>query len=359
MKLSLHEVTKKFGDAVAVSRVSLDVQQGEFLSILGASGSGKTTILNMIAGFESPASGQILLNGKDITSIAPNKRGIGMVFQNYALFPHMTVFDNIAFPLEIQKVPRQEIHRRVEDTLELVALQKFAKQYPSQLSGGQKQRVALARAIVFQPEILLMDEPLSALDKKLRDHMRMEIKHLQEILNITTIYVTHDQQEALSMSDRIALINNGRLVQLDRPAALYEMPVSLFVADFIGESNFLEGKVVEVEDSRVCVKMEHGFSMWVKNRLALHMGEEATVSVRPEKIQMFLDRKQPSDKLVNSASGQVKEATYLGETNVYKVFLQSDVNLKVRVQSSGSTDKYRKGDNVVVGWQISHGRLIN
>jgi len=354
-QLSLHDVTKTFGDVKAVNRISLGVQQGEFLTLLGPSGSGKTTTLNMIAGFEIPTSGQILLKDRDITSVAPNNRGIGMVFQNYALFPHMTVFDNIAFPLRMRKVPRQEIRERTGEVLELVELPGFEKRYPNQLSGGQQQRIALARALVFRPDILLMDEPLGALDKKLRDHMKLEIKHLQESLNITVIYVTHDQEEALTMSDRIAIMNNGQIVQLDNPTELYEAPASLFVADFIGESNFLEGKVIEIENERACVEAKQGLNVWVEKLPDLQPGEEATVAVRPEKIQIFPDQTQLPEGIVNCFPGQVEEVIYVGEANVYRVTLQPDVVLKVKVQSAGTTGRYRRGDKVVVGWQVSHG----
>lgn len=354
-QLSLQKVTKTFGDVTAVDKVSLEVQQGEFLTLLGPSGSGKTTTLNMIAGFEIPTSGQILLKDRDITSVAPNNRGIGMVFQNYALFPHMTVFDNIAFPLKMRKVPRQEIGERTGEVLELVELPGFEKRYPNQLSGGQQQRIALARALVFRPDILLMDEPLGALDKKLRDHMKLEIKHLQESLHITVIYVTHDQEEALTMSDRIAIMNNGQIVQLDNPMELYEAPANLFVADFIGESNFLEGKVVEIEEGKACVEAEKGLRVWVEKAPDMQPGEKATVAVRPEKIQIFPDQTQAPEEMANFFSGKVEEVIYVGEANVYQVRLQPGVVLKVKVQSAGSKVRFGRGDKVVVGWQVPHG----
>ena len=354
-QLSLHAVTKTFGDVKAVDKVSLEVQQGEFLTLLGPSGSGKTTTLNMIAGFEIPTSGQILLKDRDITSVAPNNRGIGMVFQNYALFPHMTVFDNIAFPLKMRKVPRREIRDRTGQVLDLVELPGFERRYPNQLSGGQQQRIALARALVFRPDILLMDEPLGALDKKLRDHMKLEIKHLQESLNITVIYVTHDQEEALTMSDRIAIMNNGRIVQLESPTELYEAPASLFVADFIGESNFLKGKVVEVEEDTACVEAREGLRVWVERLPDLAPGADATVAVRPEKIQLFPDGTRFPEEMVNCFPGRIEEVIYVGEANVYRVVLQSDVVLKIKVQSAGSTERYRRGDKVVVGWHVPHG----
>ena len=288
-QLSLRDVTKKFGEVTAVDRVSLEVRKGEFLTLLGPSGSGKTTTLNMIAGFEVPTSGTILLKDRDITTVAPNHRGIGMVFQNYALFPHMTVFDNIAFPLKMRKVPKEEINKKVRYVLDMVQLPGFEKRYPYQLSGGQQQRIALARALVFEPEILLMDEPLGALDKKLRDHMKLEIKHLQQSLEITVIYVTHDQEEALTMSDRIAIMNYGKIMQLDTPMGLYESPANLFVADFIGESNFLEGKVVDVNSNEVCIETRQGIRVWAAKGSEVTKGQDASVAVRPEKISIFSD----------------------------------------------------------------------
>lgn len=357
-QLSLIDVTKKFGDVIAVETVTLDVQQGEFLTLLGPSGSGKTTTLNMIAGFEIPSSGQILLQDRDITTVAPNNRGIGMVFQNYALFPHMTVFDNIAFPLKMRKVPRQEIVERTQQVLELIELPGFEKRYPKQLSGGQQQRIALARALVFQPEILLMDEPLGALDKKLRDHMKLEIKHLQESLNITVVYVTHDQEEALTMSDRIAIMNMGRIVQLDNPTELYESPVNLFVADFIGESNFLEGHITHVNESRVCVETKSGLDVWVDGRPGMQGGEEVTVAVRPEKIQVYPEDMEFEEEMSNHFPGSIEEVIYVGEANVYRVNLGSNLVLKVKVQSGGIAHNHRKGDRVIVGWRVSHGLAL-
>jgi spermidine/putrescine ABC transporter ATP-binding subunit len=266
-QLELINVSKLFGDVRAVDNVSLGIQHGEFLTLLGPSGSGKTTTLNMIAGFEVPTGGEILLEEDNITTVAPNNRGIGMVFQNYALFPHMTVFDNIAFPLKMRKTPSANIRKLIDEALAQVKLPAFESRYPHQLSGGQQQRIALARAIVFKPKILLMDEPLGALDKKLRDHMRLEIKHLQESLNITVIYVTHDQEEALTMSDRIAIMNEGKIIQLDTPEVLYESPANLFVADFIGESNFLNGRVAEVDADTIAIETNEGLARKNSNTL--------------------------------------------------------------------------------------------
>jgi len=358
-QLTLHNLVKVFGDVLAVDKVSLNIQHGEFLTLLGPSGSGKTTTLNMIAGFEIPTSGQILLESKDITTVAPNNRGIGMVFQNYALFPHMTVFDNIAFPLKMRKMPGNEITTLVETILQLVQLPGFERRYPNQLSGGQQQRIALARALVFRPPILLMDEPLGALDKKLRDHMRLEIKHLQESLDITVIYVTHDQEEALTMSDRIAIMNEGRIIQLETPMEIYEFPADLFVADFIGESNFLEGRIGETDGDRMSVEIKQGLKMLIKKQTRLESGKEVTVAIRPEKIEIFPDGAEVPVDIVNRFSGRVNEVVYVGEASVYDINLAPGLVVGVKVQSGPLARVHKPGDKVVIGWRARHGLALN
>ena len=357
-QLELHNVFKLFGSVKAVDDVSLDIEHGEFLTLLGPSGSGKTTTLNMIVGFEIPTSGDILLENEDITTVAPNNRGIGMVFQNYALFPHMTVYDNIAFPLKMRKITAAKIRTMTGETLELVKLPGFETRYPHQLSGGQQQRIALARAIVFHPKILLMDEPLGALDKKLRDHMRLEIKHLQESLNITVIYVTHDQEEALTMSNRIAIMNDGRIVQLDTPVALYESPADLFVADFIGESNFLQGRVAETNGDRAAIETKEGLKVWVDRPARMEAGQEFSVAVRPEKIQVLTGEKDGPDEIVNRFGGRIEEIVYLGEAKIYRVSLTPDVIIEAKVQSGPDVQKYEVGDKIDVGWQTRHGLAL-
>ncbi|OEU52401.1 MAG: branched-chain amino acid ABC transporter substrate-binding protein [Desulfobacterales bacterium S3730MH5] len=358
-QLTLHNLVKVFGDVLAVDKVSLNIQHGEFLTLLGPSGSGKTTTLNMIAGFEIPTSGQILLESKDITTVAPNNRGIGMVFQNYALFPHMTVFDNIAFPLKMRKMPGNEIRTLVETTLQLIQLPGFERRYPNQLSGGQQQRIALARALVFRPPILLMDEPLGALDKKLRDHMRLEIKHIQESINITVIYVTHDQEEALTMSDRIAIMNEGRIIQLETPMEIYEFPADLFVADFIGESNFLEGRIGETDGDRMSVEIKQGLKMWIKKQTRLESGKEVTVAIRPEKIQILPDGAEVPVDIINRFSGRVNEVVYVGEASVYDINLAPGLVVGVKVQSGPLARIHKPGDKVVIGWRARHGLALN
>ena len=357
-QLELHNVFKLFGDVKAVDDVTLSIGHGEFLTLLGPSGSGKTTTLNMIAGFEIPTSGEILLENEDITTVSPNNRGIGMVFQNYALFPHMNVFDNIAFPLRMRKTPSDKILKMIQQALELVKLPGFESRFPHQLSGGQQQRIALARAIVFQPKILLMDEPLGALDKKLRDHMRLEIKHLQESLNITVIYVTHDQEEALTMSDRIAIMNDGKIIQLDTPVELYESPVNLFVADFIGESNFLQGRVAGINGKRASIETPEGLIVWVRQQSPLELGEELSVAIRPEKIQILTSDAAETNELVNRFTGTAEEIVYVGEARIYRISLAPELIIEVKVQSGPNVQKFDIGDSIIIGWQTRHGLAL-
>jgi spermidine/putrescine ABC transporter ATP-binding subunit len=357
-QLELINIFKLFGDVRAVDNVSLSIQHGEFLTLLGPSGSGKTTTLNMIAGFEIPSRGEILLEDDDITTVAPNNRGIGMVFQNYALFPHMTVSDNIAFPLKMRKTPGDQIRRSIKEALELVKLPGFEGRYPHQLSGGQQQRIALARALVFKPKILLMDEPLGALDKKLRDHMRLEIKHLHESLNITVIYVTHDQEEALTMSDRIAIMNEGKIIQLDTPVELYESPANLFVADFIGESTFLKGLVAETDGDRTAVETGDGLKVWVQKLNQMDSGEEVSIAIRPEKIQILTDDPDASGDIVNRFSGRIEEIVYVGEARIYRIILASGAIVDVKVQSGPNSKNYKIGGDITIGWQTRHGLAL-
>ena len=257
--VKFEKVDKSYdGEILVVKDLNLDVPKGEFLTMLGPSGSGKTTVLMMLAGFETPTSGEIYLDGNPISSIPPNKRGIGMVFQNYALFPHMTVKENLAFPLEVRKMQKSEIDEKVGNALAMVELQDFGNRMPLQLSGGQQQRVALARSLVFEPRLVLMDEPLGALDKNLREQMQYEIKHIHEKIGITVVYVTHDQSEALTMSNRIAVFNDGKIQQISSPDVLYEKPNSSFVAQFIGENNQLKGKVKSINGENCVVTTESG-----------------------------------------------------------------------------------------------------
>jgi spermidine/putrescine ABC transporter ATP-binding subunit len=344
---------KRFGNVVAVDDVSLDVQRGEFLTLLGPSGSGKTTTLMMIAGLVLPTTGGIYLDERDVSLLPPNRRNIGVVFQSYALFPHMAVFDNVAFPLRMRNVPKSEIRERVEAVLRLVRLEGLGTRYQTQLSGGQQQRVALARALVFAPALLLMDEPLGALDKKLREHMQLEIKHLQETLGLTVIYVTHDQQEALTMSDRIAVMNHGRVEQVGHPDDLYERPASKFVADFIGESNFLPGVVEAVDGSGVRVRSTGGLAIVASVPARMGVGAAVHVLVRPERVQVARDRLD----LANSFEGVLREAIYVGDILRYTVDVIGETLVSKKPNLGGGLI-FRRGDKVEVGWSAADSLLM-
>ncbi len=318
-QLRLEGVTKRFGNVVAVDDVTLEIEHGEVMSILGPSGCGKTTTLRLIAGFLKPDKGRILMGGSDVTGLPPEKRNVGMVFQNYALWPHMTVFDNIAFGLKIRKMPKEEIKRKVKEVLELVRLEGFESRYPPQLSGGQQQRIALARALALEPQVLLMDEPLSNLDAKLREEMRFEVRELQKKLSITTVYVTHDQAEALAISDRIAVMNRGKIVQVGSPSEIYDNPANQFVASFIGISNFIEGELEAVEGEYGVVRLENGER--VTCRLSPNLLSEGRTSgkvlivVRPENIELA---KEGSENILET---RVTRKIYLGNTVDYRVDL--------------------------------------
>ncbi|WP_439410128.1 ABC transporter ATP-binding protein [Bradyrhizobium sp. DASA03076] len=278
------DVEKTYGNFHAVRRLNLSIGRGEFLTFLGPSGSGKTTTLNMLAGFERPSQGVITLDGKSVDRLPPYERNIGMVFQNYALFPHMSVADNVAFPLSVRKAPKAEIGPRVIRALEMVKLERFKDRKPAQLSGGQQQRVALARALVFQPTLVLMDEPLGALDKKLREHMQIELKQIHEMLGVTIVYVTHDQSEALTMSDRVAIFESGNIAQIGTPDALYNEPATAFVAGFIGENNALDGVVERVDGDQCLVALPAGLTTSAMAIGGIRPGTAVQLAIRPERI---------------------------------------------------------------------------
>ncbi|MEX2199772.1 MAG: ABC transporter ATP-binding protein, partial [Dongiaceae bacterium] len=281
--LEVRNLTKRYGDVRAVDNVSLEVKQGELVSFLGPSGSGKTTTLNMIAGFDDPTEGDILIGGRAIQGVSPHKRDIGMVFQRYTLFPHLTVFENVAFPLTVRGVGKNEIAEKVRAALKLIRLESFDNRRPSQLSGGQQQRVALARAFIYEPQLLLMDEPLGALDKKLREEIQIEIRRIHERLGVTIVYVTHDQEEALRLSDRIAVFNHGRIVQVGTGIELYEHPANAFVASFVGNSNFLSGNVAAVDGSTCSVALNGGGSIVAPVQRGLAAGGAVSLMFRPER----------------------------------------------------------------------------
>lgn len=324
-------VSKQFGSIVGVDRVDLQVEAGEFLSLLGPSGSGKTTLLMMLAGFETPSSGNITLGGCDLTRVPPNKRGIGMVFQRYALFPHMSVAQNVAFPLKMRGMSRAEIGPLVEQALARVRLGGYGGRMPAQLSGGQQQRVAVARALVFQPPVLLMDEPLGALDKKLREELQIEIKTLHASLGVTIIYVTHDQEEALTMSDRIAVMDKGRIQQLGSPAALYHEPESGFVADFIGKMNFISGTVTSLDDSRIEIDASGQRISVERSQLGgrpeLVRGQAVRIAVRPESISVA----QANDDAIRV---EVETSIFLGSHRTLVARTTDGTQLQVQLPSS-------------------------
>ena len=349
----IEDVTKRFDEVTAVDRVSMEIRSGEFLTLLGPSGSGKTTLLNIIAGFLMPTEGEILINQAPVTYLPPFKREIGMVFQNYALFPHMNVYDNIAFPLRRRKFKKEKVEQKVNWALELVKLSGYGKRYPKQLSGGQQQRIALARSLVFNPPLLLMDEPLGALDKKLREHMQLEIKHIHKELSITVIYVTHDQEEALTMSDRIAVMNQGRIEQTADPGTLYESPLNEFVADFIGESNFIEGEYLEEElrpDRVHVIQTGDGTLLRVPRKGTRSMREKIKLVVRPEKV-FFIHSTDPEEGL-NSTEGKIEEIIYIGEVTKFKIRTSMADDFELKRQNRLGVAKCRIGDQVKIGWKI-------
>lgn len=319
--IRLTDVDKSFDDERVVKKLNLDVEEGEFLTMLGPSGCGKTTTLRMIAGFEVPTSGQIFLEGEDVDDKKPNERNVNTVFQNYALFPHMNVFDNIAFGLVEKKVKKDEIRSRVEEMIKLVQLDGMEKRMPAQMSGGQKQRVAIARALVNRPKVLLLDEPLGALDLKLRKQMQGELKALQRRLGITFIYVTHDQEEALTMSDRIAVMNRGRLEQVGTPEEIYNHPETKFVADFIGESNIIEGYIENMTDDSIEVTMESGKA--IIHETGYRMEEMVYLCIRPENLKISTEAKEGF-----RFRGQVKEHIFIGSTNKTMIEMPNGQMLK-------------------------------
>ncbi len=348
--VELRNVVKRFltpegHETVAVDHVNLQIRHGEFFSLLGPSGCGKTTSLRMIAGFELPSEGEVFIDGQPQGKKPPYMRPVNTVFQNYALFQHMTVFENVAFGLEMEKVPKEEIRRRVGEALEMVKLSGMERRRPRQLSGGQQQRIALARALVKRPKVLLLDEPLGALDLKLRKEMQLELKALQKEVGITFIFVTHDQEEALTMSDRIAVMNQGKVLQIGSPMEIYERPNSRFVADFIGETNFVEGQVrgIEGEWARICVPA-WGNEITGRAGPGLQIGESAWLCIRPEKIRLL-----DEPRVKESIQGRILDVSYVGADT--RLFLEvGGIKLKVweqnRFSSLDTTHFYRSGDQV-------------
>lgn len=358
--LAVEGVTKRFGTFTALDNVSLDIRQGEFFSLLGPSGCGKTTLLRMLAGFETPTEGDIRIDGEICTHVVPNARPTNLVFQSYALFPHLTVANNVAYGLRTRNLSSQKKHSLVRECVDLVKLGEFANRLPHQLSGGQRQRVALARALAREPKVLLLDEPLSALDKQLREQMQMELRALQRRVGITFVLVTHDQEEALTMSDRIAVMSRGKVLQVATPSTLYESPVSREVAAFIGTMNFIPGNIESIANSGVIVKgglAQNVVARHDAGKSVVNVGAPAVVAIRPEKIEI-------GDKVVpdrNSTPGTVENEAYLGDRQHLFVRVPGlDQPLAVARQNGhrSTTQLFRAGDEVIVSWAIEDSLLL-
>jgi putrescine transport system ATP-binding protein len=355
--LRIQSVVKKFGEAVAVDGVSLDIDKGEIFALLGSSGCGKSTLLRMLAGFESPTSGQIMLQGTDLTRLQPNERPVNMMFQSYALFPHLTVWDNVAFGLRRDKLPKAEVEEQVEKMLSLVQLKPYAKRKPHQLSGGQQQRVALARSLAKRPQLLLLDEPLGALDKKLRERTQLELAGIIRQVGVTCVMVTHDQEEAMTMATRIGVMSEGQILQVGRPGDIYETPNCRFVADFIGSVNLFKGNVTVDEPDHVVIDSPE-CRHYVSHGITGTSGMEVNVAIRPEKIGIQKDA-PVADDYDNSAEvgfncvrGEIRSLAYLGSQTIYHVGLASGLMVKVTKANDARHDESRLavGDAVHVWW---------
>ncbi len=343
------------GMTLVVKDFSLDIQAGEFLTMLGPSGSGKTTCLMMLAGFETATHGDIILDGQSINNVAPHKRDIGMVFQNYALFPHMSVAENLAFPLKVRNVPKAEIETKVKRALDMVQLKSFGNRRPAQLSGGQQQRVAVARALVFEPKLVLMDEPLGALDKNLRENMQYEIKHLHEQLGITMVYVTHDQSEALTMSNRIAVFNDGVVQQLAAPDELYERPENSFVADFIGKNNHLMGTVKSVDGDVCMVELDGGNGTVSALKVNVNnVNDKTSLSIRPERIVI-----NPPSSHPNRLKARIEELIYLGDHIRTRVSAAGSSDFIITTPNTQGLSRLKTGETVDIGWAAEDCRALD
>ncbi|MGB0410770.1 MAG: ABC transporter ATP-binding protein [Pikeienuella sp.] len=351
--VAFERVQKSYdGETLVVKDLNLEIGKGEFLTMLGPSGSGKTTCLMMLAGFETATFGEIKLDGRPINNIPPHKRGIGMVFQNYALFPHMTVAENLAFPLQVRKMSKSDVEDKVKKVLDMVQMGEFGGRRPAQLSGGQQQRIALARALVFDAELVLMDEPLGALDKQLREHMQYEIKHIHEQLGVTVVYVTHDQSEALTMSDRIAVFNDGVIQQLAPPSDLYERPDNSFVAQFIGENNKLDAEVLSIDGGNARVRLDGGIET---NSLAVNNGAVGTrtmLSIRPERV--FI-----GDQGENAFEARVLELIYLGDHIRCRLDVAGNTDFIVKVPNSAGHSHLVVGETTRVSWMTEDCRALD
>ncbi len=344
------------GETLVVKDLNLSLPQGEFLTMLGPSGSGKTTCLMMLAGFETATHGDIRLNGVSINNIPPHKRGIGMVFQNYALFPHMTVAENLSFPLEVRKMGKSDREKKIMRALGMVQMQDFAGRRPTQLSGGQQQRIALARALVFEPELVLMDEPLGALDKQLRETLQFEITKLAHDLGITTVYVTHDQTEALTMSDRVAVFDDGRIQQLAPPDKLYEEPQNSFVAQFIGENNTLEGVIKEISNGVALVQLDGGDLIDAKPINVSKPGERTRVSIRPERVEMNPDRLSAD---AHTLKAEVLEFIYMGDIFRTRLLVAGTDDFVIKTRNAPDQVRLTPGSQIEIGWMAEDCRALD
>jgi spermidine/putrescine ABC transporter ATP-binding subunit len=344
--LVLQGISKAFADAVAVEDLSFSVEPGEFIAILGPSGCGKTTTLRMIAGFEQPDTGRILIDGRDLTNVPPQRRDIGVVFQSYALFPHMTVAQNVAFGLQMRKVERTQLQASVVDALSLVRLGEFASRYPNQLSGGQQQRVALARALAIRPRLLLLDEPLSNLDAKLRDDMREEIRRIQREVGITAIFVTHDQSEAFALADRVAVMDRGRLQQIADPQSIYEKPANAIVSSFVGHANIFEGKVVSLVAPKVKVMLEDRSEVLCTGT-SVSPGADCRAFIKHERVA--LARVRP-EEFENVFAGRIAARTYLGDSTSYAVAIAHNIVVKAIAPNRAGFEQFDIGDDVFTAW---------
>ncbi|MFV0490748.1 MAG: ABC transporter ATP-binding protein [Pseudorhodobacter sp.] len=344
------------GEILVVKDLDLSIGKGEFLTMLGPSGSGKTTCLMMLAGFETATHGQILLGGRNINHVPPHHRGIGMVFQNYALFPHMSVGENLSFPLEVRGMGKDERETKIRRALNMVQMGAFVNRRPAQLSGGQQQRIALARALVFQPDLVLMDEPLGALDKQLREHMQFEIKHLHENLGITVVYVTHDQGEALTMSDRVAVFNDGRIQQLAPPDTLYERPENSFVAQFIGENNKLSGTVEEISDGRARVRLESGELIEAAAVNVTEKGQRTLVSIRPERVEFKPELLPESGYRVEA---EVLEFIYMGDVFRTRLRVAGSDEFIMKCRNAQGQRVLHPGEKIPIGWTPEDARALD
>ena len=342
------------GKVLVVKDLNLDIAEGEFITMLGPSGSGKTTCLMMLAGFETPTNGEIYLDKNPISNIPPHKRGIGMVFQNYALFPHMTVYENLAFPLRVRKVSKEDTDKKIDKALSMVSLTGFENRMPGQLSGGQQQRVAVARALVFDPAVVLMDEPLGALDKNLRESMQYEIKHIHESIGVTVVYVTHDQGEALTMSNRIAVFNDGKVQQLSSPDKLYEDPVNSFVAEFIGENNRFSGQVTDVSKDKCKVKLDDGSEILANPIVVKSSGEKTIVSLRPERALI-----NTKEKMENNFKGKIEEVIYHGDHTRVRLSLLGNKDFILKVPNSSANMDIKLGNQINVSWNSFDARALD